>query len=88
LLCNALIAFIVFSMSNDFKPSLLWILLAHIWKKQCTKVINPDLHVLKRENHSAELSTVCNLYSYHWIRKAFMVVVCCKSSEPAFPEII
>jgi len=31
---------------------------------------------------------MCNLCNYRWIHKAFAVVVCSKSSEPSFPEII
>ena len=69
----------MFSLSHDFKPDLLWILLADIWKKQCIWFINPDLLlVLKRENHSAALPTMCDLCRCRWIGKAFTVVVCSK----------
>ena len=63
--------------------------LADILKKQFVRFINPVLLlVLKRENRSAELQTMCYLCRYLWIRKAFTLVVCSKSSEPSFPEII
>jgi hypothetical protein len=58
LLHTTLIACIKFSMSYDFKPDLLRILLADILKKQCIKFINGALLVLQRENHSAELQCV------------------------------
>jgi len=59
LLHTTLIACIKFSMSYDFKPDLLRILLADILKKQCIKFINRDLLlVLQTENHSAELQSV------------------------------
>jgi len=58
-------------------------------KKQFIKFINPALLlVLKGENHSAELQTMCYLRRYGWIRKAFTVVVCSKSSKHSFLEII
>jgi len=58
-------------------------------KKQFIKLLNSALLiVLKRDNHNAELQTMCYLCGYSWIRKAFTVVVCSKSSEPSFPEII
>jgi hypothetical protein len=86
---TALIACIMFSVCHDFKPDLLSILLADILKKQSIKLINPALLlVLKKENYIAELHAMCYLCRYRWIRKAFMVVVCSKSSEPSFPDII
>ena len=89
MLHTALITCIMFSVSHEFKPDLLWILLAGILKKQFINFINPDpLLVFKRENHSGELQTMCYLCRYRWIRKSFTVVVCSKSSEPSFPEII
>jgi len=64
-------------------------LLAHILKKQFIKFIDPALLlVLKRENDSAKLQTMCYLCKYRWIRKAFTVVVCSKLSMLSFPEII
>ena len=89
LLHTALVACIMFSMSHDFRPDLLWILLADILKKQFIKFINPVLLLVsKRENQSAELQTLCCLCRHRWVRKALTVVVCSKSSEPSFPEII
>jgi len=89
LLHTALITCIMFSVSHEFKLDVLWILLADILKKQFINFINPDpLLVFKRENHSAELQTMCYLCRYLWIRKSFTVVVCSKSNEPSFPEII
>jgi hypothetical protein len=89
LLHTALIACTKFSVSHDFKTDLLRILLADVLKQQFIKFINPALLlVLKRENHSAELQTMCYLCRYRCIRKAFTAVVCSKSSEPSFPEII
>jgi hypothetical protein len=79
----------MFSVPHGFKPDLLWILLAHFLKKQFIKFINPALLlVLRRENHSAELQTLCYLFTYRWIRKVFTVVVCSKLSVPSFSEII
>jgi len=55
----------MFSVSHDFKTDLLLIILADILKKQFIRFINPALFlVLKRENQSAELQTMCYLCRY------------------------
>jgi len=68
LLHTALIACIMHSVSHEFKPDILWILLAEILKKHFIKFINPALLlILKGENYSAELKTMCYLCRYRRI---------------------
>jgi hypothetical protein len=76
LLNTTLFTCVMFSVPHDFKPDLLWILLADALKKQFIRFINPALLlILRRENHSAELKTMCYLCRYCRICKAVTVVV-------------
>ena len=46
-------------LSHEFKPHILCLALADIWKKQCIKFINPDLlFMLKRGNHSTKFKAI------------------------------